>query len=230
MDFILMLTRNDRTVEDCLEVLDEAAAVGLRHIGFKDVGVSPATLRELNRRIQALGATSYLELVNTSPDAALRSAAVAADIKVDRLLGGTDVAGIMRILAGSGVEYFPFAGRPEGHPTRLGGTPAEIEANCRAFQAQGCHGADLLAYRSTMADPIQLVCAARRGLGRDGKLIVAGSINSADRICAIAAAGADAFTIGSAIFDGSFSQRKGALRSRLRDVLDACRASVRIAA
>lgn len=33
-----MLTRHDRTVPDCLAVLDEIAPLGLRHIGFKDIG------------------------------------------------------------------------------------------------------------------------------------------------------------------------------------------------
>ena len=37
------------------------------------------------------------------------------------------------------------------------------------------------------------------------------------------AAGADAFTIGSAVFDGSFSPNKGNIVSQLRDVLDATR-------
>ena len=34
-------------------------------------------------------------------------------------------------------------------------------------------------------------------------------------------AGADAFTVGSAVFDGSFSPHVGSLRSQLRAVLDA---------
>jgi hypothetical protein len=224
MDFILMLTRADRTVEDCLDVLDEAAAAGLRHIGFKDVGAPPAMLRELNRRIRALGATSYMEVVSTSPEAALRSAAVAAEMQVDRLLGGTDAEAILRVIDGAGIEYFPFPGRPEGHPTRLGGTPVDVHAHCAAFAARGCRGVDLLAYRATEADPVELVRAARRALGRAGLLIVAGSVNSPARVRALDAAGADAFTIGTAVFDGSFSPRKGTLRARLRDVLDVCRA------
>ena len=73
-----MLTSGDRTVEDCLNVVDEALAVGLQHIGFKDVGVKAATLRALNGRIKDAGATSYMEVVSTSPSAALRSASVAA--------------------------------------------------------------------------------------------------------------------------------------------------------
>ena len=36
-----MLTRQDQTVPDCLEVLEYIRPLGLTHIGFKDVGVSP---------------------------------------------------------------------------------------------------------------------------------------------------------------------------------------------
>ena len=54
-------------------------------------------------------------------------------------------------------------------------------------------------------------------------MIVAGSVNSPDRIRALRVAGADAFTIGSAAFDGSFAPRKGLLRSQLVTILDACR-------
>ena len=47
LDFIFMLTRADRTVDDCLEVLEEVAGLGLSHIGFKDVGVAPDRLATL---------------------------------------------------------------------------------------------------------------------------------------------------------------------------------------
>ena len=221
MDFIFMLTRHDQTVEDCLAVMDAIRPVGLRHVGFKDVGVDEATLAELHRAIKASGATSYLEIVSTSPEAAAESVRAARRLGVDRVLGGTDVAAALAALKGTRSGYFPFPGRPEGHPTRLGGAAAEVEAQCRGFRAQGCAGADLLAYRATEADPIDLVRAARRGLG-DGHLIVAGSVDSPDRIRALAAAGADAFTIGSAAFDGSFAPRLGALTSRLRAILAAC--------
>jgi hypothetical protein len=92
----------------------------------------------------------------------------------------------------------------------------------RRFREMGCAGVDLLAYRATEADPIALVKAAREGLGADGALICAGSVDSPARIQALKAAGADAFTIGSAAFDGSFSPRKGRLTSQLQDILAAC--------
>jgi len=221
MDFVFMLTRSDQTVPDCLEVLDEIRPLGLTHIGFKDVGVSPDVLAELVRRIKGAGATTYMEVVSTSREACLRSARVARDIGVERLLGGTQVEEVLEILAGSTVAYLPFPGRPFDHPTKLGGSPAQIEDDARRFRALGCAGVDLLAYRATEADPLELVRAARRGT--DGTLLVAGSVHGPDQIRALAAAGADAFTIGSAAFDGSFAPRMGSLRSQLRAVLDACR-------
>lgn len=215
-----MLTRSDQTVTDCLEVLEEIRPLQLRHIGFKDIGVPPDVLGELRRRIAAQGAVSYMEVVSTSPQACLRSARVAREIGIDRLLGGTQVEEVLQLLAGSGVAYHPFPGRPIGHPTKLGGSPAEVEADCRRFAALGCAGVDLLAYRATEADPLELVRAARRAT--PGTLLVAGSVTNAAQIRALADAGADAFTIGSAAFDGSFSPHKGSLRSQLRDILDAC--------
>jgi hypothetical protein len=219
MDFIFMLTRQDQTVSDCLAVLAEIEPVGLRHIGFKDVGAELETLAVLNRRIKENGATSYMEVVATSAEAALNSARIALQIGVDRLLGGTQVKETLEILQGSGIAYYPFPGRPVGHPTRLGGTPEQVEADAREFMALGCAGVDLLAYRATEAEPIDLVKAARRGLGAKGTLICAGAVDSAARIAALRDAGCDAFTIGSAAFDGSFSPRKGSLRSQLKDIL-----------
>ncbi len=217
MDFIFMLTRQDRTVSDCLAVVDHVAQLGLRHIGFKDVGAELETLRELHARIRRAGALSYMEVVATSPAAALNSARMAVEIGVDRLLGGTAVAETLAILRGTGIDYFPFPGTPVGHPTKLGGDAAQVRAHAAAFMADGCAGADLLAYRATEAEPLDLVRAARQGLG-GGTLICAGAVDSPARIAALREAGCDAFTIGSAAFDGSFSPRKGSLLSQLEDI------------
>ena len=215
-----MFTRDDQTVEDCLEVFDAIRDVGVTYLGFKDVGVDARTLARLTERIKEAGGTSHMEVVSTTAEACLRSARAAVAIGVDRLLGGTEVEWTLDVLAGTGVAYYPFPGRPEGHPTRLGGSPADVAADCKRFAALGCAGVDLLAYRATEADPLDLVQAARSAT--DGHLIVAGSVNTPARIRALRGAGADAFTIGSAAFDGSFSPRKGLLQSQLRDILAAC--------
>jgi hypothetical protein len=221
MDFVFMLTRQDQTVEDCLAVMDDIAPIGLTHVGFKDVGVTPDVLRALHGKIKATGATSYMEVVSTTPEAALQSARVAADLGVDRLLGGTQVDEILAILAGTKVQYLPFPGRPHDHPTKLGGSVQQITDDTKASRAKGCAGVDLLAYRATEADPIELVHAARAA--SDGILLVAGGVKNAAQIRALKAAGADSFTVGSAALDGSFAPRMGSLRSQLQAVLDACK-------
>lgn len=221
MDFVFMLTRSDQTVLDCLDVLDEVAPLGLRHLGFKDIGVERTTLATLTKRIREMGAASYMEVVSTTPEATLASARVAREIGVDWLLGGTQVEEVLTILRGTDVRYCPFPGRPTGHPTKLGGSAADVAADCKRFQDMGCAGVDLLAYRATEADPLDLVRAARKETR--GLLLVAGSVARADQIHALAEAGANAFTIGSAAFDGSFSPRHGSLKSQLREIQAVCR-------
>lgn len=222
MDFIFMLTRSDQTVPDALEVLDYIRPLGLEHIGFKDTGVDVETMRALNREIKDAGSTSYIELVSLDPDACCESARAAKAIGVDRLMGGAGVEGILDVLVGSDVSYLPFPGRPYGHPVKWAGTPEQVEEQCRKFVQMGCDGCDALAYRATEADPMDLIRAARKGLG-DAYLVNAGSVRTREQIGEMKAAGCDAFTIGSAAFDGSFSPLKGSLRSQLKDILDACR-------
>jgi len=228
MEFIFMLTRNDRTILDADCVIDAACDLGVRHIGFKDVGVPPATMRELVANIRRRGALCYLEVVSTTPQTARKSLAIGRALGFDRILGGTDLGAARQILGDLG-GYFPFPGRPVGHPTRLDGSATLVAQHSAAALAAGCGGVDLLAYRASEADPLDLVRAAREALpGR--LLIVAGSVHSTQQIHALAAAGADAFTIGSAVFDGSFSPAKGALRGQIQDILEACATAPRRAA
>ncbi len=212
-----MLTRNDATIPNWLAIIDEIAPLNLAHIGFKDIGADLPTLRTLNARIKALGAISYLEVVATTDDAALNSARMAAEIGVDRLLGGKRVEQTLEILQGTAIAYYPFPGKPTGHPTQLAGTPADIQADCESYAALGCAGADLLAYRATESDPLALTRAARAGLGAK-HLICAGGVDSPARIAALREAGCDAFTIGSAAFDLAFSKAPD-LTGQLQDIM-----------
>lgn len=220
MDFIMMLTQNDRTVENAVEMVDTVLDAGVKHVGFKDVGASKATMSEILRRIRKAGATSYLEVVSTSADTIRSSLEAGRALGVDRILGGTDVDAARAVLGNLG-GYFPFPGKPTGHPTRLGGTIALIEEHTRTARLAGCGGVDLLAYRATEADPIDLIHAARRAVG-DGYLIVAGSVSSQAQIRALSLAGVDAFTIGSAVIDGSFYPGHPALADQIASVLSAC--------
>jgi putative N-acetylmannosamine-6-phosphate epimerase len=98
-----------------------------------------------------------------------------------------------------------------------------VAADTKNAVAKGCAGVDLLAYRATEADPLDLIRAARDATDRT--VIVAGSINSPQRIRDVASAGADLFTIGTAALDGSFHPRQGLLTNQLQHILEACAAT-----
>jgi hypothetical protein len=225
MDFVFMLTRNDATVENALDLIEIARPLGLRHIGFKDVGADASMLRRLAAAIREAGASPWMEIVATTREAELRGLELGRDLGVDRLMGGVRVEDALRILQGSAIRYLPFAGAPNGHPTQLGGSALQVEAQCRDFAAKGCAGVDILAYRATEAEPLDLVAACRRGFLAFGAVVVAGSINSPERVAAVRAAGADAFTIGTAAIDGAYAPGAGPLAAQLKAVLADCRSA-----
>ncbi|HEY6014823.1 MAG TPA: hypothetical protein VIU37_12480, partial [Candidatus Limnocylindrales bacterium] len=99
----------------------------------------------------------------------------------------------------SGIRYFPFPGRIVGHPSVLEGSVDEIAASAAALTAhEGVHGLDLLAYRH--ADPVEpIIDAVVRASA--GPVVIAGSIDSAERIAAVTRLGAWGFTIGGAVFE-----------------------------
>ena len=198
-EFIFMFTHHDATVANALEVYDELRHTGLRHVGFKDIGVSIETLTELCRRMHDDGRTVYLEVVSVTADDELRSIAAAREIGVDVVMGGTHVDAALPVLEGSGLRYMPFPGRIVGHPSILEGTTDEIAASAADLTSRpGVFGLDLLAYRH--ADPVEpIIDAVVRASA--GPVVIAGSIDSAERIEAVTNLGAWGFTIGGAVFE-----------------------------
>ena len=198
-EFIFMFTHHDATVANALEVYDELRHTGLRHVGFKDIGVSIETLTELCRRMHDDGRTVYLEVVSVTADDELRSIAAAREIGVDVVMGGTHVDAALPVLQGSGLRYMPFPGRIVGHPSILEGTTEEIAASAADLTSRpGVFGLDLLAYRH--ADPVEpIIDAVVRASA--GPVVIAGSIDSAERIEAVTNLGAWGFTIGGAVFE-----------------------------
>ena len=204
MDFIFMLTRGDKTVKDCLETVEISIEAGIKHIGFKDIGVDLEILKTLNNVIKDAGARSYLEVVSTTEIDEKNSIAFGTKIGVDMICGGKQTEFAMAKIQGTNIKYLPFVGTPIGHPTTLTGSPSDISYECADIVEKGCYGADLLAFRSIDSDPIELVKVARKSLN-EAYLLVAGDIDSIERIEEVFYAGASGFTVGSAIFNGNFS-------------------------
>jgi hypothetical protein len=120
---------------------------------------------------------------------------------------------VLPILAGAALRYYPFPGEVVGHPSRLRGDLDDIVRSAEALLAMdGIDGLDLLAYRFDGDAPelMRRVCEAAAGK----PVIVAGSIDRMERIEAVVRAGAAAFTVGTAAFEGSFPCAAG-LREQL---------------
>lgn len=220
-DFIFMLTRNDRTVADAQSHVETALSCGIRHIGFKDIGLPFDELASLSRRIQKAGASAYIEVVSLDRESELRSVKAAIDLGVDYLLGGTHVADVLPLLEGTGIRYYPFPGRIAGHPSVLEGTEAEIAASAVALASHpGVSGLDLLAYRSAgnVSSLITTVCEAVAK-----PVIIAGSIDSPEQITVAQHGGAAGFTIGTSALDGRFPANDRSLASQLNAISAAAR-------
>lgn len=200
--FVFMLTKDDRTVESAFEIYRSLASTPLRYVGFKDIGLPFDDLVSLAALMKKDGKQVLLEVVSTSREAEIRSIEAAVTIGVDYLLGGRHADDAVRILKGTDIKYFPFAGATQGHPTRLVGTADEIVEDAKRLSSMpGVHGLDLLAYRFS-GDVEQLVARVVQAV--EIPVLAAGSIDSNDRVQAMRRCGVWGFTVGSAVFDGEF--------------------------
>jgi methylglyoxal synthase len=216
-DFIFMLTEDDSTVPDARSRLEEVLAGGARHIGFKDVGLPFDELKGLARDIRAAGGRVYLEVVSLDAESELRSARAAIGLEVDCLLGGTRAAEVAPLLKAHPIRYYPFPGEIVGHPSVLAGSVETITQSARALtELESVHGLDLLAYRfsGNVPELMRSVCAAC-----DKPVIMAGSIDRAERITEVAEAGAAGFTVGTAALKGQFAAPEAGLSAQVRAIL-----------
>jgi hypothetical protein len=183
--------------------LGTVLAAGIRHVGFKDIGLPQDELAALTFAIKAAGAIAYLEVVSLDTQSERRSAEMAVALGVDVLLGGTRPDIVGPIVRGTGLRYMPFPGTVIGHPSILTGSHDDIVDSARAMVGRDdVHGLDLLAYR--FAGNVEALMLAVCQVAAPKPVIVAGSIACASRIAAVRQAGAAGFTIGTAAFEARF--------------------------
>ena len=162
------------------------------------------------------GKTTYLEVVTLREKDGLEGASMAAECGFDYLLGTVFYPSVAEFAHAHQLRYLPFCGKVTGHPSILGGTAEEIIADVERFGAAGCQGTDLLAYRHPQnPEGIMRKLVARVKL----PVVVAGSISSFARIDTVMDVNPWKFTIGSALFEGKFGEKK-AFRDQLKAVVD----------
>lgn len=196
-----MLTRNDETIPNARPVYASITDLGLEHVGCKDVGLPKPELAQLIADIRSRGHTSYLEVVSESDDSMETSARTAVEVKADYVIGGTAVERIQKVIAGTGMKFFPYIGSVVGHPCLLRGSISDIVDDAKRVEQLGVDGINLLAYRydGDVPELVHSVAAAT-----PLPLICAGSVDSVERIKTLRDLGVWAFTIGTAALDGAF--------------------------
>lgn len=200
-EFILMLTYNDTTVKDALNIFRECKDTPVSHWGFKDVGLPAEEMKALVQEMKQAGKTTYLEVVSLSEEEGLRGAKIAVEAGFDILMGTVFFDSIMGYLKDKPIKYYPFPGHIFGHPSIMDGTIEEVVAHAQFLESKGVPGMDLLSYRF-IGDAPKLLAEVVKAT--NVPIVSAGSIDSYRRMAEVWKTGAWGFTIGSAIFDKKF--------------------------
>lgn len=199
---IVMLTHNDLTVDSALELFEDCKDLPIPFWGFKNVGIPDAAMRELIGAMKRAQKVTFLEVVTYTEESCLQSARMAVELGFDYLTGTRFFPSVAQYLKDKPIRYFPFVGDVGGSPVELKGTQEEILADAARLEAEGVHGLDLVAYRYVDGDPVelasQLVASAR------SEVIIAGSIQSEERLAIMREINPFAFTMGGALFDKRF--------------------------
>ncbi len=212
---ITMLTHNDETVTNALEVFDSCADLPNDLWGFKDVGLAKEQMMQLVQRMKSAGKTTFLEVVSLSEQECLKGAKLALDCGFDYLMGTVFYASVFELMKDKPIKFLPFCGKVSGHPSILEGTIPQIIAEGKQIADMGIDGFDLLAYRYT-GDAEKLALEFVNSIQLP--VVLAGSINGFARLDAVKRINPWAFTIGRAFFDKNFVEG-GSFRDQVARVL-----------
>lgn len=205
-----MLTIDDKTIVNAIEVFEEIKDTGVKNFGFKDIGLPFEKLKVLAKNIKECGHKIFFEIVSATEEETITSVNRAIELNVDYIIGGKYVDIVQKEIEGHKVEYFPYAGEIVGHPCLLEGSINEIVSETQKYIEKGVGGINILAYRYNQ-NPEELISALRKNITKP--IIIAGSVNSEQRVNFLKSNQIDFFTVGTAIFekdfvkDGSYSQQ-----------------------
>ena len=165
-ELIVMLTNNDKTVIDAVEVFESCKDLPVQKWGFKDVGLDKEAMIDLNQKMKAAGKTTYLEVVTYTEEGCLEGAELAGQCGFDYLTGALPFDSVFEYAKEHNLKYSPFCGTVGGSPVALSGTIDEIVASAKDCIAKGATGVDLTAYRYVDGNPIELTRAVVEAIGK----------------------------------------------------------------
>lgn len=200
-ELIVMLTHNDKTVPDAIEVFEAAKNTPAVYWGFKEAGLDKDKMKELVKMMKQAGKTTFLEVVEYTEAECIEGAKIGVECGFDILMGTMYFDSVRDIAKQAGMKYMPFVGEITGRPSILGGTIDGMIEEANSLIEKGVYGIDLLAYRFT-GDADELI---KRFVSEvDLPVCIAGSIKNFERLDYMKEISPWTFTIGSAFFEKEF--------------------------
>lgn len=212
LKMIVMLTKDDCTVANAVEILDSIAHTGIKHVGFKDVGIDVSEMKKLMRIIRTHDMKAYFETVQLTKEKTLSSVDLALELGADYLMGGKFAESVMPKLSGEKISYYPYIGNIHDHPCLMCGSLDYIKAELMRYEDLGVDGTTILAYR--YQNGIEELLELYKKVARK-PCIVAGDVDSIDKIRHLYEIQVEAFTIGTALFNCNFISGKSVLEQIL---------------
>lgn len=212
---IIMLTYNDKTVSNALEVFDQCKELPVDCWGFKNIGLPVEKMKKLVMNMKEAKKTTFLEVVTYNEKSCLDAAKFALECQFDYFTGSLYFESVHNLLKDKPIKYFPFCGKVSGSPSILQGSIQEIVDDAKLMEEKGVDGFDLLAYRH-VEDAEKL--AQQFIEATKSPVVLAGSIDSFDRLDKVKQFDPWGFTIGSAFFDKKFV-KGGSFKEQIVKVL-----------
>lgn len=216
-ELIVMLTHNDRTVENAYEIFEQCKNSKAKFWGFKGDGLPLEQMKLLFSYMKSCGKTTALEVVEYTEEECIEGAKMAVECECDILMGTKYYDSVNEICKANSIKYMPFVGMVTGCPSILEGTLEEMIEEANKCLKKGVYGFDLLGYRY-VGDAVALNKKFIEQM--NVPVCLAGSINSYQRLDEIKNCSPWSFTIGGAFFENKFGTDHNEQIEKVCDYLD----------
>lgn len=201
LNLVVMLTHNDKTVNNAYEIFEKCKNSKAKYYGFKEEPLPLEEMKKLYSYMKKCGKHTVLEVVAYTEEEGIKGAKMALECECDFLMGTMYYDSINRFCKENNLKYMPFVGKVVERPSILEGNIDDIINEAKELLKKGVYGFDLLGYRFTgNATELNKKFIAEV----NAPVCIAGSINSYNRLDELKNANPWAFTIGGAFFENKF--------------------------
>ena len=201
MNLVVMLTHNDKTVNNAYEIFEQCKDSKAKFWGFKEEPLDIEEMKKLYSSMKKAGKTTVLEVVAYTEDEGLKGAKMAVECGCDILMGTMYYDSINEYCKEHNLKYMPFIGKVKERPSILEGEIDEMVNEANSYLNKGVYGFDLLGYRF-VGDATKL---NKEFVAKvNAPVCIAGSVNSYERLDELKDSNPWAFTIGGAFFENKF--------------------------